>query len=277
MGSYLQARHAGGEWLVRIEDLDPPREIPGAADAILFSLESHGFEWDGTVVYQSTRDELYAEALQLLRDQSLVFACGCSRRTIAGLAGHMPGGPYPGTCREAGLQDSPGRALRFRARDEDQCFQDLLQGRVCENVAVTTGDFVVRRRDGQFAYQLAVVVDDAQQGITEVVRGCDLLDSTPRQIQLQKALGLSRPRYMHLPVVLNPGGQKLSKQTGAAALENDAALSTLIRAHGLLGQREAAHQTLGTIAEFWAWAIETWDPSPLLGCREFAAPDPEMA
>ncbi len=180
--------------------------------------KSHGFEWDGRSSIRAPATELYADALQLMRDQSLVFACGCSRRTIAELAGHMPGGPYPGTCREAGLQDSPDRLCAFAQEHEDQlCFEDHTAGPHLRGRRRTTGDFVVRRRDGQFAYQLAVVVDDADQDITEVVRGCDLLDSTPRQIQLAAGPRCSAAQ-LHAPASrTDPGAQKLSKQTGAAA------------------------------------------------------------
>ncbi len=272
MGSYLQARNSGGQWLLRIEDLDPPREVPGAADSIISSLAAHGFQWDGAITYQSTRAEHYQAALHTLREHNRAFVCLCSRREIAE-AGHAgkAGTVYPGTCRHAGLADAQGRALRFRVSRQKVCFEDALQGTICEDLSRTCGDFVIRRGDGLFAYQLAVVVDDAAQGVTEVVRGCDLLDSTARQLQLQEALGLPRPRYMHLPIALGTGGQKLSKQTGAPALDSQLALANLLHAYRLLRQPPPASGEVGSVGEFWSWAIQKWEPGTLAGVTEIAA------
>jgi glutamyl-Q tRNA(Asp) synthetase len=226
LGSYLDAKAHNGEWLVRIEDLDTPRVVPGAADDILRTLERFGLEWDGPVLYQSSRIEAYEAALHDLRRRGLVFPCGCSRKDV--------GDRYGGTCRAGlrGRSDTP--SWRFRVNDETVEFVDLRLGLQSQNVADYVGDFVLKRADGPFAYQLAVVVDDAFQGITDVVRGEDLLDSTARQILLQRALGLPQPRYRHLPVVLNDTGQKLSKQTGATALDPNRVTELLAQARSLL-------------------------------------------
>ena len=220
VGSWLFARRAGGRWLVRMEDIDTPRVIPGSAEEILAALERYGLEWDGEVVWQSKRTRLYEHALEELREKNLVFDCACSRadlqRAASAPLGREP--VYPGTCRHGLPPGKTPRAIRFRAPDEIIGFEDLLAGHVEENVAEATGDFVVRRADGLFAYQLAVVVDDAEQGVTQVVRGADLLTSTPRQIALQRALGLPTPQYAHLPLIVNPDGSKLGKRDGALPL-----------------------------------------------------------
>lgn len=218
--SWLDARVAGGEWLVRIEDVDTPRTVPGAADEILRTLEAFGLAWDGEVVCQSRRTARYEAALERLRAAGHIYGCRCSRREIAdsGLPG-LEGAIYPGTCRTLGLRAAPGIALRMIAPVEPVTFLDRAMGTISQDVSRDIGDFVVRRRDGLFAYQLAVVVDDADQGITDVVRGADLLWSTPRQILLQRALGYPTPRYLHFPVVTNASGEKLSKQTGAEAID----------------------------------------------------------
>src|ERR1700742_4386809 len=218
VGSYLEAKAQGGRWLLRMEDLDPPREVPGAADGILRDLEKLGFKWHGPVLYQSRRRDAYEEALAKLGSQ--IFPCACSRSEIAdsALAG-IEGPVYPGTCRDGLAPGKTARSLRVRVRSEDIGFDDALQGPIHQDLAKDIGDFVVRRADGCHAYQLAVVVDDAAQGVTHVVRGADLLLSTPRQIHLQTLLGLSHPSYMHLPVAVNAAGEKLSKQTGARPLD----------------------------------------------------------
>lgn len=220
VGSWLFARRAGGQWLVRMEDLDTPRVVPGAAEEILAALRRYGLEWDGEVGYQSQRTALYEAALAQLREKGLVYDCGCSRaelqRAASAPLGREP--VYPGTCRNGLPPGRMARAVRFRAPEEVIAFDDLLRGRIEENVAEMTGDFVVRRADGVFAYQLAVVVDDAAQGVTQVVRGGDLLSSTPRQIALQRALGYATPEYAHLPLVLNADGTKLGKRDGALPL-----------------------------------------------------------
>ncbi len=263
VGSYLQASSQGGQWLVRIEDLDPPREVPGAADDILRTLEAFGFEWDGEVMYQSRRHAVYDAALEKLRRDGALYACACTRREIADSSVNGIEGPvYPGTCR-AGLQ--PGRNARaWRVRVDGAVveFDDILQGRQCSALATDIGDFVVKRADGFFAYQLAVVVDDAEQGITEVVRGADLLHSTPRQILLQRLLGLPTPRYLHLPVVLNEQSEKLSKQTFAAPVDRANPLPALRQALELLGQTPPDRDIAG-LADFWRWTIQNWSLAAL--------------
>ena len=239
LGSYLFAKHGGGRWLVRMEDLDTPRVVPGAAPEILGALRRYGLSWDGDVVYQSQRTALYEEALATLRERNLVYDCACSRaelqRAASAPLGREP--VYPGTCRNGIPAGKTARAVRFRAPDELIAFDDLLRGRVEENVARETGDFVVRRADGIFAYQLAVVVDDEVQGVTQVVRGGDLLSSTARQIALQNALGYRRPEYAHLPLVVNEQGEKLGKRDGALPLDtlgDDRVAATLAEARGIL-------------------------------------------
>lgn len=214
--SSLLARREGGRWLVRMEDLDAPRVIPGSAEEILATLQRYGLEWDGEVVYQSRRSALYEAALDTLRKQGLVYDCGCSRADLQRAASAPLGGEpiYPGTCRDGLPPGRVARAVRFRASDEVIGFDDLLCGRI----EARSDDFIVRRADGVFAYQLAVVVDDAGQGVTQVVRGRDLLSSTPRQIALQRALALPTPEYAHLPLVTNPDGSKLGKRDGALPL-----------------------------------------------------------
>ncbi len=220
VGSWLYARKANGRWLVRIEDIDTPRVVPGSADEILAALKRYGLEWDGEIVWQSRRTARYERALDELREKRLVFNCKCSRADLQRIASAPTGREpvYPGICRPGLLNDEGARAIRFRAPDEVIGFDDLIAGHIEENVAERTGDFVVRRADGLFAYQLAVVVDDAEQGVTQVVRGTDLLASTPRQIALQRALGVPTPVYAHLPLVTTSDGAKLGKRDGALPL-----------------------------------------------------------
>ena len=259
LGSYLSARAQGGEWLVRIEDLDPPREAKGAAADILRTLEAYGFEWDGEVWYQSRRRDAYENALDVLREQDAVYACGCTRREIADSSILGIEGPvYPGTCRAGMPAGRAARALRVRTDGAHIEFTDALQGVQRSALDVEIGDFVVRRADGLYAYQLAVVVDDAEQGITEVVRGADLLGSTARQIHLQQLLGLPTPRYLHLPAVLNAAGEKLSKQTFAAALPRANPVPVLWQALEFLGQNPAPDWRAATCADFWAAARAAW-------------------
>ena len=219
-GSWLFARREGGKWLVRMEDLDTPRVIAGSADDMLRALERYGLTWDDEVVYQSQRTALYDQALRTLHEKHLVYDCGCSRadlqRAASAPLGREP--VYPGTCRNGLPPGRPARAIRFRAPDAVVAFDDHVAGHVEENVAVDTGDFVIRRAHGVYAYQLAVVVDDAAQGVTQVVRGADLLHSTARQIALQRALGLPKPAYAHLPLVTSSDGSKLGKRDGALPL-----------------------------------------------------------
>lgn len=262
LGSFLEARVAGGEWLVRMEDVDPPRVVRGAADAILRTLEAYGFEWDGAVMWQGRRGAAYQAALDRLVDAGLVYGCVCSRKTLAaGALQGVEGFVYPGTCR--GRPIRPGSAQRLVVPAGRVVLQDALLGRVACDVARECGDFVLKRADGVFTYQLAVVVDDAEQGITQVVRGADLLASTPRQLVLQAALGYAAPTYMHLPVVLDEMGSKLSKQTLAAPLDDRHPLPALRQAAGFLGMKM---DTVGNLGEFWAQAKEAWrhaSPGPV--------------
>jgi glutamyl-Q tRNA(Asp) synthetase len=261
VGSYLDARTQGGEWLLRMEDVDTPRNVPGAADGILNTLEIFGFEWDGPVLCQSSRFDAYAEALERLQRAGLVYGCTCSRREIADSATRpaVDGGlAYPGTCRGGLPPGREARAWRLRVSDDEIAFDDRLQGRVAQHLESDVGDFVLRRADGLFAYQLAVAVDDDFQQISQVVRGADLLASTPRQIWLQHSLGFATPAYAHLPVAANAAGEKLSKQTLAPALATGQAAALLVQALVFLGQAAPAGLARAPVAEVWAWAREHW-------------------
>lgn len=260
VGSYLEARSRHGRWLVRMEDIDPPREMAGAADLILHTLERYGFQWDGEVLYQSRRDDAYRAALDALWRDSALYVCRCSRRDIteAGLARRLTPGIYPGTCRSAGHPLGGPGALRVRTEGAVIAFTDRLQGNRSQALERELGDFVIRRADGLWAYQLAVVVDDATQGVTDVVRGSDLLDSTPRQIHLQQLLGLPTPGYLHLPVAVDRDGNKLSKQTFASPLPDDRPLRPLWRALAFLGQRPPAELLEGDVETLWDWAVAHW-------------------
>ncbi len=261
LASCLDARTQGGVWLVRMEDIDRPRNVPGAADDILRTLELFGFAWDESVLYQSTRFAVYDEVLEMLRSVGLAYGCACSRKEIAETARRpaIDGGlVYPGYCREGLRPDQQARAWRLRVDDREMAFDDRLQGRVIQHLESDVGDFVLRRADGLFAYQLAVAVDDHFQGISEVVRGADLLASTPRQIWLQRCLGYSVPRYAHLPVATNAAGEKWSKQTLAPALCADQAALELVRALNFLGQTTPVDLAEAGLAEVWRWALAHW-------------------
>jgi glutamyl-Q tRNA(Asp) synthetase len=255
LASWLDARAHGGRWLLRIEDLDPPRAMPGAGAGAVQTLARLGLEPDAPVLWQSGRHERYAAALARLQSASRVYGCSCSRSDIA--AATQPGGGasnvYPGTCRTGAL--GAVRALRLRIEEDEVSFVDRWHGRIVQDVAGEVGDFLIRRADGLWAYQLAVVVDDAEQGVTDVVRGADLIDNTPRQIVLQRALGLPTPRYLHVPVVTNAQGKKLSKQTGAPALDAEAPLAALERAWRHLGFERLGADNL---AAFHQHAVEQW-------------------
>ena len=236
VASYLDARSRGGEWHLRIEDVDAPRTVPGAAQSILGTLEALGFAWDGPVVRQSMRTARYAQALAALEAGGTAYRCVCTRKEIADWAlGGIEGFVYPGTCRHSAIGPSERTATRVLAGDDTIAFEDRLQGPIAQRIGTDIGDFVVKRSDGLIAYQLAVVVDDADLGVTDVVRGADLLLSTPRQIRLQRLLGLPTPRYLHVPVATR-GGQKLSKQTLATEIDVRSAAGELGRALAFLGQ-----------------------------------------
>jgi glutamyl-Q tRNA(Asp) synthetase len=274
VGSWAEARARAGEWLVRMEDLDPPREIPGAAAAILGTLESLGLEWDGAVVYQSTRTEAYRASLDELQRKNALFLCACTRKEIADSAIAALDGSlvYPGTCRRGLPPGRPARATRVRVEAGLVEFDDAVQGRVRQDLAREVGDFVLERADGLFAYQLAVVVDDAAHGVTDVVRGADLLDSTPRQLFLQRLLGLPTPRYLHLPVAINDRGEKLSKQTFAAPVDGTRPGAALVAALRFLGQLPPAGLERGPGRTALEWAAAHWNRSRIPAARAIPAP-----
>ena len=275
LGSFLDARRCGGEWWVRIEDVDAPRARSGAADAILRALERFQLHWDGPVLYQSRRTDAYRAALARLLSAGLAYPCTCSRRELAACPRGGDGAPiYPGHCR-AGV-GHPGRpaAVRLRVDGAAVAFRDAVRGEFRQCLTGEVGDFVIRRADGLFAYQLAVVVDDAAQGITRVVRGADLLDSTPRQIHLQRLLGLPEPAYAHLPVAVDQSGHKLSKQAGAAPLDADDPAPALWAALRFLGQNPPADLRRESPATLLAWARDHWRLAsvPTAPCRFWEYP-----
>lgn len=258
LASYLEARNKQGQWLVRMEDLDKPRELKGAASHILKTLEQFGFEWDGEVLYQSQRNDLYQAALSKLEQKSLIYSCKCSRKEIADSAVQgIDGLIYPGTCRHTQVTQKP-YATRIKVNDTPIIFNDAIQGLITQHLATQLGDFVLKRADELFAYQLAVVVDDHEQGITQIVRGADLLDSTSRQIYLQQQLGYLTPQYAHIPVASNLAGEKLSKQTLAPAIEAKDASAWLIKALAFLGQNPPFELMSNTPIEILSWAKQHW-------------------
>lgn len=266
----MAARQSGGTWLIRIEDIDSPREVPGSADQIIGTLAALGFQWNESIVRQSARIGLYERAAQRLIDEGTAFLCSCSRAEIAA------GTPaprtadadelrYPGWCRAGVRHSDRPLAVRFRVSPGVTEFDDEVQGPLAVDVGAEVGDFVVRRRDGLFSYQLAVTVDDATQGITHVVRGADLLRSTPRQILLQRALRLPTPTYAHVPLATDRNGIKLSKSAGAAAIDRQRPGHELWRVLKFLRQDPPPGLRLGNVATLWNWAIEHWAPAPLTG------------
>lgn len=267
VGSFVDARHHSGRWLVRMEDLDTPRIVPGSASAILRTLEAFGLTWDGEVEYQSRRLERYVSALEALRARGLTFECSCTRREL----GANTERGYPGTCRSGPRHPGP-TATRFRVPDERTVeFVDRFQG-ACRFDLAAAGDVIIRRRDGIFAYQLAVVVDDADQGITDVVRGADLLPSTAWQIALQEALGLPTPRYGHLPVVVEPDGSKLAKSRRSVPVDPANPAEGLIQALTLLRQTPPPALAGEPPAVVLDWAIRNWRPDRLQGVLETPLP-----
>jgi len=279
LASACDARARGARWLVRIEDVDAPRSVPGATEAILRTLSRYGFAWDAPVERQRDRTSLYAAALERLVDGGHAYPCACTRRELE-RAPRGPGGEpvYPGTCRDgvpATLAARRQRAWRVRVGGAEVSFVDRLQGPQRQRLGDEVGDFVVKRADGLFAYQLAVVVDDAAQRVTDVVRGADLLASTPRQIHLAHLLGYAVPTYMHVPVAVDRDGRKLSKQTLAPALPDDP-LPALLAAWRFLDQPEP-RPAPRDVAAFWRHATGTWSParlppSPMLPAPAIALP-----
>ncbi|AZD57081.1 tRNA glutamyl-Q(34) synthetase GluQRS [Pseudomonas chlororaphis subsp. aurantiaca] len=268
LASYLDARAVGGRWLLRMEDLDPPREEPGAQAAILKALESYGFEWDGEMVRQSERHAAYAEVLDRLFNQGLAYACTCSRKQLEPYHGI-----YPGLCRDAGHSQEDA-AIRLRVPELEYRFTDRVQGEFRQHLGRDVGDFVIRRRDGLYAYQLAVVLDDAWQGVTDIVRGADLLDSTPRQLYLQELLGLQQPRYLHVPLITQPDGHKLGKSYRSPPLAADQATPLLLRALRALGQKTDSEMVHASPREVLSWGIEHWDA--LLIPRTLSVPEAQI-
>jgi glutamyl-Q tRNA(Asp) synthetase len=263
LASWLDARAQRGVWLVRVEDIDGPRTVPGAAEDILATLERFGMHADEPPVWQSQRMARYQQALEQLKSTGHVYPCGCTRKEIADSLLHAHARnttlAYPGTCR-TGLHGKPARAWRLRVPDGDAAvitFDDRWHGPQMQNLATEVGDFVLRRADDQWAYQLAVVVDDADTGITHIVRGADLMDSTARQIYLQRCLGVATPEYLHVPVVTNEHGEKLSKQNGATALDNDKPLEALGAAARHLGL-ELGSEPRATLEQFYSAATAAW-------------------
>lgn len=259
VASYCDAKSRGGQWLLRIEDVDTTRRVEGASEQIIQTLQRYGFIWDSEIIYQSQRTDLYQQALDLLRDQGLAYPCTCSRKEIADsstLQG-IEGAIYPGTCLQHAVKPDVPVAWRLKTSDTAIGFDDLIQGYLQHNMAKDIGDFVVKRADGLFSYQLAVVVDDALQGVTHVVRGADLLNSTTRQIYLQQLLGYTTPIYAHIPLVMNAEGQKLSKQTLATALPSDNIMNVMVAAFRFLPSLPTP-PSLSSVHDLWQWAIDHW-------------------
>jgi len=272
VGSYLMAKSAGGRWLLRLDDLDTQRQVPGMADDIMRTLESFGLLWDGEVARQSANLEEYRRFFEVLRQAGVVYPCGCTRKEIARSASapHIEDDciPYPGSCRngmKGGVRgDAPIRSWRVRVPDEEICFSDLRKGRVCQTLSAVSGDFILKRGDGEFAYQLAVVVDDYLAGVNQVVRGEDLLSSTPRQIYLQRLLGFPQPDYCHLPLVTGPHGSKLSKRDhlvshrlGSVAGREQELLLAALRFLGQNPPPELAGSSCGAILEWGVTNFKT--------------------
>jgi glutamyl-Q tRNA(Asp) synthetase len=260
VASYLQAKSNNGEWLVRMEDIDPPREPEGAADDILRTLEAYGLFWDREVVYQSRRQEVYEDHLRQLKNQKLIYPCCCSRKQIRATSMHQSNPVYPETCRGRPLASRSTHSIRLQTKFQQVGFDDGIQGTFAQNIRKEVGDFVLKRADGYYAYQLAVVVDDAEQGISEIVRGSDLLDNTPRQIYLQKLLNFPQPHYVHVPIATQ-NGDKMSKQTNAPPVTKDSPLATAVQILQFLAQAVPDNWQWANIEELWQWAIPRWEIS----------------
>lgn len=274
VGSYLQAKTHDGQWLVRIEDIDPPRIVKGATDKILYCLEKYGLYWDQSVFYQSNHNHLFQQAIDELHTQGLLFSCSCSRKKIVEANINTDNSSlYPGTCRNADHPVKNDNSLRIRTNDELIEFDDLFSGKVTQHLATDVGDFIVKRVGGYFAYQLAVVVDDYEQGITEIIRGYDLIDSTCQQLYLQSSLGFSTPEYGHLPLIIDTQGSKLSKQNknDLPLLESEP-VPLLVRALECLGQTVPTDLINSDLDSFWQWAIHNWQPGAITGTNKILYP-----
>ena len=261
VGSYLQAKHQNGKWLVRIDDIDPPREQKGAVDNILTTLEGFGFEWDENVLFQSSRHLQYQEAVEHLIEQQLAYPCSCSRTSILKKTGQSKGEIiYPGFCRNGPLSvnEKQEYSYRLRCNNDNIHFDDAVQGKQNFNLEKLSGDFILQRRDSYFSYHLASGIDDAEQNITEVVRGTDLLKSTPHQIHVQHMLGISSPEYCHLPIAVNNQGQKLSKQNQAKAINTQDSIILLFKTLKFLGQMPPIELLDGEQDDIWRWAKTHW-------------------
>ena len=273
VGSYLDARHHQGEWLLRVEDLDSPREVAGATDDILRTLERLHMTWDGPISYQSKRTHLYEAALDELQQQGYLYDCGCTRKEVAGNAVHTPSGAiYPGTCRDGLPAGRSPRSVRVRVNNAVISMMDRLQANLQQQLQTATGDFIVRRADKLIAYQLAVVVDDADQDINQVVRGSDLLESTPRQIYLQQLLELPTPAYLHLPIATDASSAKLSKQSFAPPITVDDSNRAVLDALRFLHQALPDSPEDASLDELWKWAADHWDANTIPACQTLAAP-----
>jgi glutamyl-Q tRNA(Asp) synthetase len=279
VASYCDTKASDGNWLVRMEDLDRPREVKGAAGGILRTLEAFGFEWSDEVMYQSQRSEAYETALETLKNQGVIYPCTCSRKEISdsAIANGIEGAIYPKTCLKHALKTNIHAAYRAIVLDKNITFKDAIQGEITQNLARDVGDFILKRADGLFAYQLAVVVDDVAQGVTHVVRGADLLDSTPRQIYLQQLLGLVTPHYAHVPLAVNAQGEKLGKQTLAEPISMNLPEHQLFDALNFLGQNPPVEIKNAALDEVWRWAIANWRLSQVSKNRSARPPEPISA
>lgn len=265
LASYLDAKANHGKWMLRMEDLDKPREVTGAADQILHTLTSFGFEWDGAIIYQSQQIDHYEAVLTDLKKQGYIYPCTCSRKAIAEVATNkgIEGFLYPKTCLKKPVIAEKTAAWRIHASDCVIGFEDAVQGHTQHALMHDIGDFILKRADGIFAYQLAVVIDDAISNITHIVRGADLLDSTTRQIYLQQLLQYQTPNYMHIPLATNIDGQKLSKQTLADALDTQQASQYLWLAANFLNQDPPTTLKNESLNMFWQWAISNWQATAI--------------
>lgn len=275
VASYLEARANEGSWLLRIEDVDPPREQAGADTAIIEALDAYGFEWDGPVIWQSSAEAYQDAAVAHLRDRQLAYPCSCSRRDLADAPRSALGIIYPGTCRQG--CDASEFAIRVRTDNDEISFEDGLQGPQSQRLESDTGDFVILRRDGLVAYHLAVVVSDHLEGITEIVRGIDLMDSTPRQIWLQQLLGYATPSYMHIPVATHLDGQKLSKLTGARGLPLQGKRRVLLAALAALRQEPPRDLAGASLGDIWGWSVANWRHAALRNVKTIPSNSDAMA